>query len=165
MNKKLLIIFAIIAVSILIANPASAKESVKVKITTEDNPFSYSGNIIIKLTDSNGRDIKKGGTIHYTVTDSSGHYEWKYHNYKGKVSIEKPNGKYKVEVKFDGDSKHKGAKLTKTVTIASDGSSNPYIYYENHNYGDSIIYDDYIYDNYWDEEIYDDASNYDGEGY
>lgn len=165
MNNKILFLLIIFVTCILLASPTFAKEKVNVKITTEDQPFSYSGYIVIKLTDSNGRDIKKGGTIHYTITDIDGNYEWKYEPYKGQISIKVPNGKYSVDVKFDGDSKHNGATLSKTVTVKSDGSSNAYNYYENHNYGDSNLYDDYIYDNYWDEEIYDDASNYDGEGW
>lgn len=165
MNNKILFLLIVSLACLLLASPTFAKEKVNVKITTEDKPFSYEGYIVIKLTDHNGKDIKKGGTIHYTVTDSSGHYEWKYHPYKGAVNIKVPNGKYTVDVKFDGDSKHYGTKLSKTVTVSSDGSSTPYDYYDNHNYGDSVLYDDYIYDNYWDEEIYDDPSNYDGEGY
>lgn len=165
MNKKILFLLIIFSACILLASPGFAKEKTNIKITTEDQPFSYEGYIVIKLTDGGGKDIKKGGTIHYTITDSSGHYEWKYHSYKGKISVKVPNGRYTVDVKYDGDSKHNGATISKTVTVASDGSSDPYNYYDSHNYGDSVLYDDYINDNYWDEEIYDDASNYDGEGW
>ena len=165
MDKKILFLTAIFAICLILVSPAFARENVNVKITTEDHPFAYEGYIEIKLTDKNGQDIKKGGTINYTITDSDGNYEWEYKEYNGKISVKVPNGKYKVDVKFDGDSQHNKAALSKTVTIQSDGSSNAYNYYDNHNYGDNSLYDDYIYDSYWDEEIYDDASNYDGEGY
>lgn len=165
MTKKILIILAIITVCMLLASPIFAKQNVNIKITTEDQPFSNEGYIVIKVTDSNGRNIGNNGKIKYTITDSNGHYEWKSQSYKKQISVKKPNGQYKVEVKYTGNSKYNSKTVTKTVTVSSDGSLDPYTYYDHHNYGDNLRIDEYIYDNYWDEEIYDDASNYDGEGY
>ena len=165
MNKKIIFLLVILGICLLLASPTFAKEKVKVKITTEDHPFSYNGYIVIKLIDSKNRTELAHGRIYYKITDKNGNYFWKKESFHNKVSIKVPNGKYKVKVKYYGDDNHKSAKSTKTVTVDTDGSLNPYTYYENHNYGNNLLYDEYIYDNYWDEEIYDDASNYDGEGY
>ena len=165
MNKKIIFLLAILGICLLLASPTFAKEKVKVKITSEDHPFSYDGYIVIKLIDSENRTEFAHGRIYYKITDENGNYFWKKESFHNKVSIKVSNGKYKVKVKYYGDDIHKSAKATKIVTVDTNGSLNPYTYYENHNYGNNLLYDEYIYDNYWDEEIYDDASNYDGEGY
>jgi len=76
------------------------------------------------------------------------------------------NGNYVITVNLKGNDKYNPCSLTKTITVTAGGRSNsPYNYYDNHNYGDSLRMDEYIYDNYWDEEIYDDPRTYDGEWY
>ena len=165
MNKKsLIIILAIIGICLVLASPAFAKEKVKVKITTEDNVFANKGYIVIKLVDSKGKNIKSKGTIHYNITDSKGNYKWAYKPYNGEIRLKYDIGKYKVNVKFDGDSHYKKAKKTKSITVESS-SFNPYTYYDDHNWGLNQEIDDYIEYSYWDEEIYDDPYTYDGEGY
>lgn len=163
-TKKIIIIIAIIGIFLVAASPVVAKEKVKVKITTEDHPFKNKGYIVIKLVDSKGRAIKSKGTIHYRVTDEFGYYKWAYKPYNGEILLKYSVGKYKVKVKFDGDSNYKMAKKTKWITV-KDGYFNAYTYYDNHNWGLNQEIDDYIEYNYWDEEIYDDAATYDGEGY
>ena len=164
MNKKaIIIILAIIGICLVIASPAFAKEKVKVKITTEEYPLNNKGWIVIKLVDSKGRDINSKGTIHYRITDSQGNYQWAYKPYNGEIRLKYDVGKYKVKVKFDGDSHYKKAKKTKQVTVRTS-IFDPYTYYDENNWGLDQEIDDYIEYNYWDEEIYDDPYTYDGEG-
>ena len=163
-DNKTFIVLIIIGVSLLLMAPVSAKEKVKIKITTDDYPISSMGYIVIKLVDSHGREINTKGTIHYRITDSEGNYFWEYKDYPGEILIKTELGKYKVKVSFDGDSHYKKAKKTKMVTV-KESHFDPYTYYDNHLWGLNQEIDDYIEYNYWDEEIYDDASTYDGEGY
>lgn len=164
MNRKILILFFLVLCSLLLMSPVVAKEKVKVKIST-DNSFNGKAYITIELVNSHGARIHSKGTIHYCVTDMDGNYKWAYKPYPGKLYLDYPSGKYKVKVKFDGDSKYKKAKKSKTVTVKNKGVFNAYTYYDNHNWGLNQRIDDYIDDNYWDEEIYDDPYTYDGEGY
>lgn len=166
MNKKIIIMLAIVGVSlILLTSPAFAKENVKVKISS-DKWLNGKGVIIIKLVDSHGREISSKGTIHYTITDSNGNYQWAYKAYNKGLRLKYDPGNYNVKVKFDGDKKYKSASKSKDVTVKTTSSGfDAYTYYDNHHWGLNQEIDDYIEYNYWDEEIYDDASNYDGEGY
>ena len=163
MKKKIIIILAILTACILLAGPVVAKEKVKVKISTDNSVFDHKGYIIIKLVDKNGREIKSDGKINYTITDKNGNYKWVYKSYGHGVRVKYDLGKYKVKVKFFGDSHYKKAKKTKSITVKND--FNPYTYYDDHNWGLNQEIDDYIEYNYWDEEIYDDPETYDGEGY
>lgn len=150
---------------VLLTGPAFAKESVNVEIST-DKWLNGKGVIIIKLVDGNGKEIRSNGKINYTITDSNGHYEWKYRSYGKFFRVKYDPGWYNVEVKFAGDKKYDSAYESQDVYVESTKSSfDAYTYYDNHNWGLNQKIDDYIEDNYWDEEIYDDASNYDGEGY
>ena len=166
MNKKIIIIFAIVCVGfVLLTSPAFAKENVNVKIST-DKWLNGKGVILIKLVDDRGREINTNGKINYTITDSSGHYEWKYKSYSKFLRIKYDAGWYNVKVKFEGDKKYSSAFSSQDVNVpTSRPSFDAYNYYDNHNWGLNQKMDDYIEDNYWDEEIYDDPSNYDGEGY
>ena len=163
MNKKIIIILAIIGISLLILTPVCAKEKVKVKLTTEDYPLKNKGYIVIKLVDSKGKDIKSKGTIYYKITDEFGNYKWFNKSYNGEIRQKYSVGKYKVYVKFYGDSKYKSAEKTQDIVVKTS-NFDPYTYYEDHNWGLNQEIDDYIEYNYWDEEIYDDPYTYDGEG-
>ncbi len=163
MNKRrIIIILVIISVCFMLAGPTFAKEKVKVKITSDVSYFNK-GVILISLVDGQGKDIESNGTIHYNITDEFGNYKWGYKSYDGELRLKYPVGKYKVEVKFDGDSNYKSANKTKLVTVKTV-NFNPYTYYENNNWGLNQEIDDYIEYNYWDEDIYDDPATYDGEG-
>lgn len=164
MKRKIIFVLAIAAICLLLLAPVCAKQKVKIKISTDDHPFKDTGYIVIKLVDKKGKAIRSSGTIHYRITDSNGNYKWAYQPYKGELRLKYDVGKYKVKVRFDGDSHYKKAKRTKTVTVTS-GNFDAYTYYDTHNWGLNQEIDDFIEYNYWDEEIYDDASNYDGEGY
>lgn len=166
MDKKIIIILAIAGIcAVLLTGPAFAKENVNIEIST-DKWFNGKGVIIIKLVDDNGKEIRTSGKINYTVTDSTGHYEWKYKSYGKFQRIKYDAGWYNVKVKFDGDKKYSSAFTSRDVNVPTSASGfDADNYYENHNWGLNQKMDDYIDYNYWDEEIYDDASNYDGEGY
>lgn len=162
MNKKqLILILGILSVCFVLAGPVFAKEAVKVKIDTDHSPFFNNGLIVITLVDSHGKPIKSDGTIHYNITDEFGNYKWKYGPYKSEVILKYPVGKYKVKVKFDGDSYYKKAKKTQYVAVEM---FDPYTYYDNHNWGLNQKIDDYFDYTYWDEDIYDGPYTYDGEG-
>ena len=82
---------------------------------------------------------------------------------RDKVIFAPTVGKYKVYVKFYGDSKYKSVETTQNI-IVKTSKFDPYTYYDDHNWGLNQEIDDYIEYNYWDEEIYDDPYTYDGEG-
>ncbi|WP_298499293.1 hypothetical protein [uncultured Methanobrevibacter sp.] len=167
MKRRIIIILAIMGICLLmLSGPVFAKESVKIKIST-DKWMNNKGVIIIKIVDSKGHEIKSNGKVNCTITDSQGNYKWEYKSYNSKgLRIKYDTGSYNVVVKFKGDSKYKSASASKYVTLTSTSSGfDAYNYYDSNNWGLNQKIDDYIEYNYWDEEIYDDASNYDGEGY
>ena len=164
MNKKIIIILAIIGICFVLLNPVCAKQKVKVKISTDEYPLNNKGIIVIKLVDSKGRPIRSGGMINYTITDKDGYYIWKYRSYNGEIREKYDIGQYKVKVVYKGNSNYKKATKTKTVTLKSS-HFNPYTYYDDHNWGLNQEIDDYIGDNYWNEEIYDDVDDPENEAW
>ena len=163
MNKKIIIILAILAVCVLIASPVFAKEKVKVKVSTDDCVLKNKGYIVIKLVNKDGREIKSNGMINYTITDKNGNYRWVYKSYNSGIRVKYDVGKYNVKVKFFGDSKYKKAKKNKDITVKN--SFDPYTYYDDHTWGLNQEIDDYIGDNYWNEEIYDDVDDPENEAW
>ena len=163
MNKKIIIILAILAVCILLASPVVAKQKVKVKISTDDCAIDKKGYIVIKLVDKKGKEIKSNGMINYTITDKNGNYKWVYKSYNKGIRVKYDVGKYKVKVNFFGDSHYMKAKKTKSITVKND--FDPYTYYENHNWGLNQEMDDYFDYNYWTEEIYDDPNDPENEAW
>ena len=163
MNKKIVIILAILAVCILLASPVVAKQKVKVKISTDDCAIDNKGYIVIKLVDKKGKEIKSNGMINYTITDKNGNYKWVYKSYNKGIRVKYNVGKYKVKVKFFGDSHYKKSKKTKSITVKNN--FDPYTYYENHNWGLNQEVDDYFDYNYWNEEIYDDPNDPENEAW
>jgi hypothetical protein len=163
MNKKIVIILAIFAVCILLASPVVAKQKVKIKISTDDCVIHNKGYIVIKLVDKKGKEIRSGGMINYTVTDKNGNYKWVYKSYGNGIRVKYDVGKYKVKVKFFGDSHYKKAKKTKSIKVKDN--FDPYTYYENHNWGLNQEVDDYFDYNYWNDEIYDDPNDPENEAW
>ena len=163
MKRKIIIILALLAVCILIASPVVAKQKVKIKISTDDCPIDNKGYIIIKLVDKKNREISSNGKINYTVTDKNGNYKWVYKSYGHGIRVKYDVGKYKVKVKFFGDSKYKKAKKTKKLNVKDN--FDPYTYYEDHNWGLNQEVDDYFDYNYWNEEIYDDVDDPENEAW
>ena len=84
-------------------------------------------------------------------------------SYKSGIRVKYDVGKYKVKVKFFGDSKYKKAKKTKNINLKNN--FDPYTYYENHNWGLNQEMDDYFDYNYWTEEIYDDVDDPENEAW
>ena len=71
MNKKIIIIFAIVCVGfVLLTSPAFAKENVNVKMST-DKWLNGKGVILIKLVDDRGREILLHIGLLGQVTDSA----------------------------------------------------------------------------------------------
>ncbi len=163
MDKKVVIILVILAAGILLAEPVAAKQKVKVKISTDDCVIKNKGYITIKLVDKKGREINSKGMVNYTITDKNGNYKWKYKSYNGVIREKFDVGKYKVKVKFFGDSKYK--KVSKTKNIKVKDNFDPYTYYENHNWGLNQEIDDYFDYNYWNDEIYDDVDDPENEAW
>ena len=163
MKRKIIIILALLAVCILIASPVVAKQKVKIKISTDDCPIDNKGYIIIKLVDKKNREISSNGKINYTITDKNGNYKWVYKSYGHGIRVKYDVGKYKVKVKFFGDSKYKKAKKTKKLNVKDN--FDPYTYYEDHNWGLNQEVDDYFDYNYWNEEIYDDVDDPENEAW
>ena len=163
MNKRIIIILAILAVCILLASPVVAKQKVKVKVSTDDCVIKNKGYIVIKLLDKNGREIRSNGMINYTITDKDGNYKWTCKQYNSGIRVKYDVGNYKVKVVFKGDSNYK--KTTKTKSIKVKNDFDPYTYYDNHNWGLNQEVDDYFDDNYWAEEIYDDVDDPENEAW
>lgn len=107
MKRKIIIILAILFVCILIASPVCAKQKVKIKIKTDDSAFDNKGYIVIKLVNKQGHEIKSSGMVNYTITDKNGNYKWVYKSYGSGIRVKYDVGKYKVKVKFFGDSHYK----------------------------------------------------------
>ena len=163
MNKKIVIILAIIAVCIFLASPVVAKQKVKIKVSTDDCVIKNKGYIVIKLVDKNGREIKSSGKVNYTITDESGHYKWVCKSYNGGIRVKYDVGNYNVNVVFKGDSKYRATE--KNTDVAVKNSFDPYTYYDNHNWGLNQEVDDYFDYNYWHEEIYDDVDDPENEAW
>ena len=115
------------------------------------------------MVDKKGKEIKSNGMINYTITDKNGNYKWVYKSYNKGIRVKYNVGKYKVKVKFFGDSHYKKAKKTKSFTVKNN--FDPYTYYENHNWGLNQEVDDYFDYNYWNEEIYDDPNDPENEAW
>jgi hypothetical protein len=163
MKRKIIIILAVLAVCILLASPVVAKQKVKVKISTEGPVFDDKGYIVITLVDKHGQEIKSDGMINFTITDKDGNYKWVYKPYGNGICVKYDVGKYKVKVKFYGDSHYKKAKKTKKVKVKDN--FDPYTYYDDHNWGLNPEIDDYIFDNYWYDEVYDDVDDPENEAW
>ena len=159
MNKKVIILLAVLFTFLLLSGPVSAKEDVNIKVKSE-GAF-----IIIKLYDGNGKPVSSSGKIHYNISDQNGNYKWAKKAYSKLHGIKFSPGIYSVVVKFDGDSKRNPAEFAGTIIVSyGESSFDPYTYYDSHNWGLNQKMDDYLEYNYWDEELYDDPYTYDGEG-
>lgn len=163
MKRKIIIILAVLFVCILIASPVCAKQKVKIKIKTDDSAFDNKGYIVIKLVNKQGHEIKSNGMVNYTITDKNGNYKWVYKSYGSGIRVKYDVGKYKVKVKFFGDSHYKKAKKTKNVNVKNN--FDPYTYYDDHHYGLNPEIDEYLFDNYWYDEIYDDVDDPENEAW
>ena len=163
MKRKIIIILAILFVCILIASPVCAKQKVKIKIKTDGSAFDNKGYIVIKIVNKQGNEIKSNGMVNYTITDKNGNYKWVYKSYGSGIRVKYNVGKYKVKVKFFGDSHYKKAKKTKNIQVKNN--FDPYTYYDDHHYGLNPEIDEYLFDNYWYDELYDDVDDPENEAW
>ena len=165
--KKIFLLFLCLLIFIVGMSFVSAKEDTHFEIEKDSSGYSA----IISLKDSNNNPVpnvkfsikitKPNGSVRNMPSKSLNK------NGQNIFYLGSNKGDYTVHVEFKGNNNYNPSSLTKTISMTS-GSNNrgsPYTYYDNHNYGDSVRADEYIYDNYWDEEIYDNPWNYDGEGY
>lgn len=146
-NKHIIIILLIIIVvlasgiAVMLLNPATAKEPVKVKISSDKSQYEDDAELSIQLTDLNKTPISKE-IVNITVTDSKGKVvvdDVVKTNSKGKakLDLDLKKGKYKVNVTYGGNENYTGNKTTqklvikkeevKTASISSTSSSSlPY---------------------------------------
>ena len=163
--RNIFLILIVLCIFIFGMSFVSAKEDAHFEI--DKDPSGYSA--IITLKDSSNNPIPKV-KFSISITKPNGAVRTlptKTLNNTGQniFFLGTTNGNYVITVNFKGNDKYNPCSLTKTITVSKAKSNSPYSYYDNHNYGDSLRMDEYIYDNYWDEEIYDDPRTYDGEGY
>ena len=162
--KRIFPILLIILIFFLCLSFASAKEDTHFEI--EKDPSGYSAVITLKDSSNNpisnqkfSIDIKKPNG--YIKT-----YPTKKTNKHGQCSffLGSNKGEYIITVSYKGNDKYNPCDLVKSIKVTKGSKGSAENYYQNHNYGDNVVMDDYIYDNYWDEEIYDDPY-YDYEWY
>ncbi len=163
--KKIFLLFLCLLIFIVGMSFVSAKEDTHFEI--EKHPSGYSA--IISLKDSSNNPVpnvkfsikitKPNGSVRNMPSKSLNK------NGQNTFYLGTNGGDYKIHVEFKGNNKYNPASLTKAISVNGKGGNSMYDYYDHHNYGDSVVMDDYMYDNYWYEEIYDDPKTFDGEGY
>ena len=163
--RNIFLILIVLCIFIFGMSFVSAKEDAHFEIDKDQSGYS----VIITLKDSSNNPIPKV-KFSISITKPNGAVRTlptKTLNKTGQniFFLGTTNGNYVITVNFKGNDKYNPCSLTKTITVSKAKSNSPYSYYDNHNYGDSLRMDEYIYDNYWDEEIYDDPRTYDGEWY
>ena len=164
MNKIFLLLICL-AVFLVGMSFVSAKEDTHFVI--EKDPSGYSA--IISLRDSNNNPVphvkfsikitKPNGSVRKMPSKSL--------NKTGQniFFLGTNRGDYTIHVVFKGNNNYNPSSLTAVVTVNGRGGTDAVYYYDSHNYGDSVVMDEYMNDNYWNEEIYDDPYTFDGEGY
>ncbi|MBR0271443.1 MAG: hypothetical protein IJQ68_05555 [Methanobrevibacter sp.] len=164
--KRIFLIILVLGIFMLGMSFVSAKEDTHFEIEKDSSGYSA----IITLKDSSNNPVPKV-KFSIEITKPNGAVRklpTKTLNKTGQniFFLGSAKGNYVITVNFKGNDNYNQCTLTKTITVtAGSGSSSAYSYYDNHNYGDSLRMDEYIYDNYWPEEIYDDPHNFDGEWY
>lgn len=163
--RNIFLILIVLCIFIFGMSFVSAKEDAHFEIDKDQSGYSA----IITLKDSSNNPIPKV-KFSISITKPNGAVRTlptKTLNKTGQniFFLGTTNGNYVITVNFKGNDKYNPCSLTKTITVSKAKSNSPYSYYDDHNYGDSLRMDEYIYDNYWDEEIYDDPRTYDGEWY
>lgn len=129
-NKHIIIILLIIIVvlasgiAVMLLNPATAKEPVKVKITSDKSQYEDDAELSIQLTDLNKTPISKE-IVNITVTDSKGKVvvdDVVKTNSKGKakLDLDLKKGKYKVNVTYGGNENYTGNKTTQKLVIEKE---------------------------------------------
>ncbi len=128
-NKNIIVILVVIivilavAIGVVLLNPTHAKESTKIKITSNKTQYE-GGELSIQLTDSNKTPISKE-LVNITITNSSGDVvvgDVVKTDSKGKakMDLDLKKGKYNVTVCFSGNENYTGNNTTQKLTIKKE---------------------------------------------
>ena len=141
-NRNIIIILVVIIVILvatigaMLLNPADAKETTSIKITSDKTQYE-DGKLSIQLTDLNKTPISKE-IVNITITNKKGKVvvdDVVKTDKKGKakLDLDLKKGKYVVNVTYDGNENYTGSNTTqklkikeeaKTTVVKSDESSN-----------------------------------------
>ena len=164
--KRIFLILMIAVLFVLSMSLVSAKEDAHFEVEKDSSGFSA----IVTLKDSSGNPIP-GQKFKINITKPNGSLRQlpvKTLNKTGQniFYLGSVNGNYVVSLFFKGNEQYNPCWTAKTVYVsASRGGNSMDSYYDSHDYGDSVVMDDYMDYSFWDEEIYDNPYNYDGEWY
>ena len=145
MNKIFLILIGLLIFFIGISF-VSAGEDTHFEIEKDSSGYSS----IVTLKDSNNNPVPKV-KFSIKITKPNGSVRTmptKTLNKTGQniFFLGSTKGNYVISVEFNGNDKYNPSSLTKTITVTSgSGGNSIYNYYDNHNYGDSVKMDEYIY--------------------
>ncbi len=163
--NKIFLLFLCLLIFIVGMSFVSAKEDTHFEIEKDSSGYSA----IISLKDSNNNPVpnvkfsikitKPNGSVRNMPSKSLNK------NGQNTFYLGSNKGDYTVHVEFKGNNKYNPSSLTRTISVNGMSGNSMYDYYDHHNYGDSVVMDEYMYDNYWYEEIYDDPRTFDGEWY
>lgn len=151
-NKHIIIILLIIIVvlasgiAVMLLNPATAKEPVKVKITSDKSQYEDDAELSIQLTDLNKTPISKE-IVNITVTNSKGKVvvdDVVKTNSKGKakLDLDLKKGKYKVNVTYGGNENYTGNNTTQKLTIKEEEVVEATVEYSSSQYSSSNVESD-----------------------
>lgn len=128
-NKNIIIILVIViiilaaAIGVVLFNQATAKDPAVLKITS-DNKLDKGKDLSVKLTDTGNRPIQ-GEIVNVKITDSKGKSvvdDVVKTNSKGiaKLSLDLDEGKYDVNVTYEGNDNFTGTNDTQKLTIKEE---------------------------------------------
>ena len=129
-NKNIIIILIAIIVVLgivvgaMFLQPTNAKESTKLKITSNKTQYENDANLSIQLTDFNKTPLSKE-IVNITITNSKGKVvvdDVVKTNSKGKakLSLDLKKGKYNVTVYYGGNENYTGNNTTQKITIKEE---------------------------------------------
>ena len=132
-NKNIIIILLVVVVILaavvgfMLLNQSNAKDSTKIKITSDKSQYEDSAELSIKLTDMNGTALSKE-IVNITITDKKGKVvadDVVKTNSKGnaKLDLNLKKGKYNVNVTYDGNENFTANHSSQNLTIKEEAST------------------------------------------
>lgn len=132
-NKNIIIILLVVVVILaavagsMLLNQSNAKDSTKIKITSDKSQYEDSAELSIKLTDMNGTVLSKE-IVNITITDKKGKVvadDVVKTNSKGnaKLDLNLKKGKYSVNVTYDGNENYTANQSSQNLTIKEEAST------------------------------------------
>lgn len=129
-NKNIIIILLVIIVILvavigfIILNPTTAKEPVKIKITSDKEQYENDDALSIQLTDQNKTPIAKE-IVNITITNKKGKVvcdDVVKTNSKGKakLDLDLKKGKYSVNVTYGGNENYTANSTAQKLTIKEE---------------------------------------------